>query len=53
MTSKEWLEIIKTAKDYSPQMTALIEKYGELVRKEAIAEITKIIEGDGRGHGKD
>lgn len=34
MTAKEWLEVIKLAKDYNPDMTPLIEKYGEMLLDE-------------------
>lgn len=31
MKAKEWLEVIKQAKDYNHSMTPLIEKYGEML----------------------
>lgn len=34
MKAKEWLEIIKQADDYNPEMTSLIEKYGEILLAE-------------------
>lgn len=41
MTAKEWLDTIKQAKDYNPQMTVLIEKYGEMLLDESFASIKK------------
>ncbi len=34
MTAKEWLDVMKQAADYNPVMTALIEKYGDMLLEE-------------------
>lgn len=39
MTAKEWFGVMKQAADYNPEMTSLIEKYGEMLVNEKLTEI--------------